>query len=215
MLQILLADDHELMRRGIRDVLETQEGWIVCGEAGEGHLAVALAQELEPDVAIVDFAIPVLDGLEVTRRIRRASPRTHVLMFSGHDSEELANRARGAGALAYVVKSNPAELLVHAVATVATGATYFRPVGALRNEVVQPGRIGRGGSTLGKPLLTPRESEIAELLAAGKTNWCVATILGISVKTVETHRANIMQKLGLESIVELVHYAVRNHMVKP
>jgi DNA-binding NarL/FixJ family response regulator len=210
-LRILLADDHEVVRRGTRDLLELQAGWTICGEAGDGARAVALAQELTPDVAIVDLAMPLLGGLEVIRRMRRASPETHVLVFTMHDSEELAGEARRAGALAYVVKSDPAELLVGAVRAVGSGATFVRPRGAAGDESVQPGRCV---TKLAKPLLTSREREILALLAAGKTNWCVATILGISVKTVETHRTNIMRKLGLESIVELVHYAVRNQMVR-
>lgn len=208
MLRILLADDHEVIRRGVRDVLQAQEGWTICGEASEGYQAVALARDLRPDVAIVDVAMPVLDGLEVTRRIGRASPATRVLMFTMHDSSELVHEALRAGAQGYILKSNPAELLVGAVAAVAAGATFSA---APRNEAVQP---RRAGSAAGPPL-TPREHEIAQLLAAGKTNGCVASILGISVKTVETHRTTIMQKLRLKSIVELVHYAVRNRMVTP
>jgi DNA-binding NarL/FixJ family response regulator len=129
-------------------------------------------------------------------------------MFTMHDSSELVQEALRAGAQAYILKSNPAELLVGAVAAIAAGATRS---GAPRNEAVQARRDGSAGA----PPLTPREHEIAQLLAAGKTNGCVATTLGISIKTVETHRTKIMQKLRLKSVVELVHYAVRNRMVTP
>lgn len=209
MVSILVADDHEAMRRGVREVLAEQPGWEVCAEAADGRAAVALALQHRPDVVILDLSMPVLNGVEATRRIREALPGTEVLVFTGAEGEQLARAVVDAGANGYVLKSDPADELVRAVAALARRSCYFTP----RMRAVSPAHCARRLGA-GHPL-TAREREIAQLLAEGKPNGCVATILGISVKTVETHRAHIMAKLGLESVIELVHYAVRNEMVAP
>jgi DNA-binding NarL/FixJ family response regulator len=210
-LRILIADDHPLLRRGLRDFLEAHPGWQVCGEAVDGREAVLLAEQLKPDVAVVDLIMPELNGIEATRRIRAVSPATAVLLLAGTSSERIEEESISAGARGFLLKSNAAERIVAAIEALVKGETYFvrlgsRGGGRLAPEVhLQPQAAG----------LTSREIEITQLLAEGKTNWCIATILGISVRTVETHRANVMRKLGLQSVVELVHYAVRNLMVEP
>jgi DNA-binding NarL/FixJ family response regulator len=212
MLQILLADDHELMRRGVRDLLQTQGGWRVCAEATDGRQAVALAGALRPDVAVVDLSMPQLNGLEATRQIRQVSAGTGVILFSAHRSEATVVDAVAAGARGYVLKSEAGVRLIEAIEALASGSTFF---GAESSRAAQGCASGRPALRARSHELTPREREIAQLLAEGKTNWCVGTILGISARTVETHRDKIMRKLGLESVVELVHYAVRNRLVEP
>lgn len=211
MLQILIADDHGLLRKGLQDLLEEHPGWSVCGEATDGRQAVLLAEKLKPDVAVVDLLMPELNGIEVTRRICQASPATAVLVLAGGYSERIEEECASAGARGYVLKSNSEDRVIAAVESLVRGQTFFVRDAARGGgeRVPQPG--ARPPANVAG--LTPREIEITQLLAEGKTNWCIATILGISARTVETHRANIMQKLGLQSVVELVHYAVRNRIV--
>ncbi len=211
-MKILIADDHEVVRRGVNEVLESHPGWVVCGQAADGRQAVALASQLVPDVAVMDATMPGLGGIEATRQIHAISPSTEIMIFTMHDSEQLARDALAAGANAYVLKSDSGCDLIAGVEALAEHRRFFSR-GMSRASL---------GKTCGRPhaptealRLTPREREILQLLAEGKSNWCVATILGISIKTVETHRERVMQKLGLQSIVELVHYAVRNHLVSP
>ncbi len=210
MLQILLADDHDITRQGMRCLLEAEQDWKVCAEARSGREAVTLAASSTPDVAILDMTMPELNGVEATRQIAKVSPATKVLIFTMHESEQLARDAVAAGAQGYVLKSTPPKDLVDAVVALSRGARYL--TGPVSNGRGDHARM-RGGSATRARTLTPREREITQLLAEGKTNWCIAKILGISINTVETHRANIMHKLGLESIVELVHYAIRNDLV--
>ena len=213
MLRILIADDHALLRKGLVDLLEAHPDWRVCGEAVDGRQAVTEAQRLAPDVAILDLSMPELNGIEATRRIREVAPRTAVLVLTGSYSERLEEEASSAGARGFVLKSSPEDCVVRAVEALARGESWFR------HEVSRGGverRAHPGGHAQAQAAgLTSREIEVTQLLAEGKTNWCIATILGISVRTVETHRANVMRKLGLQSVVELVHYAVRNLMVEP
>jgi DNA-binding NarL/FixJ family response regulator len=210
MLQILLADDHDITRQGMRCLLEAEQDWKVCAEARNGRDAVTLAASSVPDVAILDMSMPELNGVEATRQIAKVSPTTKVLIFTMNESEQLARDALAAGAQGYVLKSDAAKDLVDAVVTLCSGARYLsRRVSKSRGDSVR----ARGISANPARGLTPREREITQLLAEGKTNWCISKILGISINTVETHRANIMHKLGLESIVELVHYAIRNDLV--
>ena len=218
--RILLADDHELLLQGVQAVLELEPDWEVCGTARDGRQAVELAARLRPDIAVIDLGMPGLNGVEATRQICEASPSTQVLVLSGSDSHELSIDACAAGASGYVLKGDGAEALVEGVRAVAAGRPFFshgvRATGG-GGTPLGPGGSRRplGPSTHAPSTLTPREREIAMLLADGKTNWCVASILGISIKTVETHRGHIMMKLGCESIAELVRYAVRNLMVAP
>jgi DNA-binding NarL/FixJ family response regulator len=211
-MKILLADDHDVVRRGAHDLLESHPGWQVCAEATDGRQAVALASRLAPDVAVLDATMPELSGLEATRQIRAVSPSTEILIFTMHDSEQLARDVLAAGAHAYVLKSDAGGELIAGVEAVAEHRTFFSR-GMSRASLAKTG--GRPSPATEAERLTPREREILQLLAEGKSNWCVGTILGISIKTVETHRERVMRKLALESIVELVHYAVRNHLVTP
>ncbi len=212
MLQILIADDHALLRKGLQELLEGHPGWEICGAATDGRQAVLLAERHRPDVAVVDLLMPELNGIEATRRIREVSPATAVLVLAGGYSERTEAEAVSAGARGFVLKSSSEDRVIVAIESLVRGETFFL------SEAVRAGgeRKPKAGARLhAHPVaLTSRELEIVQLLAEGKTNWCIATILGISVRTVETHRANVMQKLGLQSLVELVHYAVRNRVVE-
>jgi DNA-binding NarL/FixJ family response regulator len=211
-LQILVADDHALLRKGLRDLLEAHPGWQVCGEAVDGREAVDLAEKLRPDVTVVDLLMPELNGIEATRRIRGVSPGTAVLVLAGGYSERIEEECLSAGARGFVLKSSSEDRVIAAIEALVRGETFFvREASRCCGEpTTQAARLQAAAACL-----TSREIEITQLLAEGKTNWCIGTILGISVRTVETHRANVMRKLGLQSVVELVHYAVRNLMVEP
>jgi DNA-binding NarL/FixJ family response regulator len=212
MLEILVADDHELMRQGVKGLLEAEPNWRVCAQARDGREAVALAASVAPHVAILDLTMPELNGLEATRQILEVSPPTKVLIFTAHDSEQVASGVLAAGAHGYVLKTDAAKDLVSAVTALAAGSPYLS---VRMSRARADSARSRSGSRARVLPLTTREREIMQLLAEGKSNWCVAKILAISIKTVETHRGNIMHKLGLESIVELVHYALRNQIVSP
>jgi DNA-binding NarL/FixJ family response regulator len=213
-LRILLADDHELVRRGIRGLLHAQRGWRVVGEAVNGREAVDKAKKLNPDVAILDIGMPHLDGLEATRQIREASPNTKILILTMHESEQMVRRVLEVGARGYVFKSDLAGQLMKAVKRVSQGKLFLTPK---VSEIVLEGFLEAGkesrrtGSLQSRP--TPREVEIIRLLAEGKRNKEIAAALGITARTVETHRAKIMLKLGLHSLTEIIHYAIRNEMV--
>lgn len=209
-MNILLADDHDMMRAGVRRLLETREGWTVCAEARNGREAVARVAELSPEVAILDVTMPELNGLEATRRICGASAATGVIVYTMHAEEHVAREAVQAGALGFVLKSDAGEVLLEAVEAAGARKRFVTPRLA---DAVDGGR--RRGPPAREARLTSREREVVQLLAEGKTNWCISVILGIGVKTVETHRANAMHKLGTDSVVELVRYAVRNRLIEP
>jgi len=207
--RILIADDHPVVRRGLRTLLETKRGWEICAEVGNGREAVARTRRLKPDVAILDIGMPGLNGVEATRQIRKVSPRTEILILSAHGSEKLAREVVDAGARGYRVKDDADDNLVAAVDALRRHRTYFTPSVA---EWIARDRPGARAKTP-RDRLTPREREITQLLVEGKINKEVASMLDISVKTVEAHRANIMLKLNLHSITELVHYAIRNEII--
>jgi DNA-binding NarL/FixJ family response regulator len=214
-LRILIADDHDLMRRGVRTLLESHAGWEVCGEAKTGREAVQLAEQLKPDVIILDISMPDLNGVEAAKRIRKASG-AEILILSMHYSEQLIREIVDAGVRGYIVKSDSDRDLVIAVETLARHKPFFTPHAT---EVIL-GNFNSGGPAAPLPelvsdRLTSREREIVQLLAEGKSSKEVASSLGISVKTAETHRANIMRKLELHSVSELVRYAVRNQIIEP
>jgi DNA-binding NarL/FixJ family response regulator len=207
--RILLADDHSLIRRGLKGLLESRKGWKVCCEAADGREAVAEAERHKPDVAILDIGMPELNGLEATHKIRMVSPETEVLVLSAHRSEKLAEAVLNAGGRGYLVKEDADHDLLAAVDAVRRHEPFFTP--KLADWAAR--QLRRPGGRPSRNQLTSREREIAQLLAEGKTNKEIATLLGISAKTTETHRANIMLKLNLHSITELVHYAIRNEMI--
>jgi DNA-binding NarL/FixJ family response regulator len=216
MVRILLADDHDVVRRGLRMLLQEHAGWEICGEAMTGREAVDLAREMQPDVAIIDLMMPDLNGLGVTSQIRKVSERTLVLIFTMHHNETLIHGVLEAGARGYLLKTDAEQHVVTAVETLLRGQPYFS---AQVSETVLEGflRSGRhaAADSAVVPRLTPREREIIQLLAEGHRNKKIAQMLGISIKTVETHRTALMRKIGVKSIVELVRYAVRNNLTEP
>jgi len=209
-LRILLADDHEMVRQGLRSVIEAQSGWQVCGEAKTGREAVAKTRELKPDIVVMDFTMPELNGMEATRQICATLPRTQVLILTMHESEELVREVLAAGARGYVLKSDAGRALVDALKALADQKPYFT---SKISALVLEGYLNP--NTRENPALTPREREIVQLVAEGKSTKELADSLGISPKTAETHRTNIMRKLNLHSVSEMVRYAIRNKLVEP
>lgn len=214
--RILVADDHDLMRRGIKALLQSHAGWEVVGEAHTGREAVSKAEEFKPDVVILDISMPDLNGIEAARRIRKSSPSTEVLILSVHYSDQLIRDILEVGVRGYIVKSDSDRDLVIAVETLANHKPFFTP---RATEVILSNFNGpRSSGDLPESVrdrLTSREREIVQLLAEGKSSKEVASSLCISVKTAETHRANIMRKLQLHTVTDLVRYAVRNQIIEP
>ncbi len=211
MIRIVVADDHEVVRRGVRKLLQIRPGWEVCGEASNADDAVAQAELHHPDVVILDVMMPGRVGIAAARTIRTRLPSTEVLVFTMHETDELLADALASGAQGYVLKSDPSRQLFAAVEAVARHSRFVTP--SLSDAyATHHGRRGASGD--GPLLLTSREREVVQLLAQGQPNRTVASTLGISVKTVESHRANVMRKLELGSIVDLVRYAVRNRLVE-
>jgi DNA-binding NarL/FixJ family response regulator len=216
MTRLLLADDHAVVRRGLRHLIEAHPGWHVCAEAANGREAVALAQELAPDVALLDVAMPELNGIEATRRIRSSSPHTEVLIFSMYDADHLVHEALKAGARGFVLKSDPAEQVIAAVEALSRRNPYLTSsVTKTLLDVFLRESSQRDGDEPATSRLTSREREIVQLLAEGRGYKDIAQVLSISPKTVEAHRAAIMRKLDLQSAADLVRYAVRNGIVQP
>jgi DNA-binding NarL/FixJ family response regulator len=214
-LRILLADDHGLVRRGAREVLHSRRGWRVVGEAENGREAVEKAVELKPDVAVVDLGMPGLDGVEAVRQITQEVPNTKVLVLTMHDSPQMLRRALDAGASGYLLKSDLTDTLAKAVKAVVDGERFLAPKAS---KIVLEGFLGpkgqrREGEQAAAPM-TPREIEIVRHMAEGKTNKEIATLLGIAVRTVEAHRSKIMLKLGLHSLAEVIHYAMRHGIAR-
>jgi DNA-binding NarL/FixJ family response regulator len=209
-LRILLADDHEIVRHGLRRLLEAQPGWEICAEAASGREAVEKARRAKPDVAVLDYSMPELNGVEAARQILKGLPQTEILLLTMHDSERFLREALGAGVRGYVLKSDAMSELVAAVRALGAHQRFLSPAAS---GLALEGFL-RGGEPEPPGRLTPREREIVLLLAQGKSNKEVASALDISVKTVEAHRANIMHKLGFSSLSDLVHYAIRNKIVE-
>jgi len=209
-LRILIADDHEMVRKGLRATIEGHLSWEVCGEARNGREAVAKTCELRPHIVVMDFAMPELNGMEATRQILAALPNTEVLILSMHDSEKLVHELLAVGARGYLLKTDAGEFLIAAIEALALHKPYFTPK---VSAVVLEGYLNPEAHDSSE--LTPREREIIQLIAEGKATKEVADMLGISVKTAETHRTNLMRKLNLHSTADLVRYAIRNHIIQP
>jgi DNA-binding NarL/FixJ family response regulator len=214
-LRILVADDHEIVRRGLVSLLKSHPQWEVCAEAQDGRQAVQKAKDVRPDVVILDIGMPNLNGLEAARQILRDHPRCRILILTITDADEMVRAVLAAGARGFVLKSDAARDLVAAVEALQSNKTFFTSRVA---EMVLGGYLGRTqvatNGEIALPNLTPREREIVQLLAEGKSTKEVASYLNLSVKTAETHRSNIMRKLDLHSVSALVLYAVRNNMVQ-
>ena len=214
-LRILIVDDHAVVRRGVRSLLESQPGWEISGEATTGREAVDMAKRLRPDVVVMDLSLPELNGLDATRQILKDSPRTEILVLTMHHSEELARDVLQAGARGYVLKSDADRSMIAAIESLRQHKLFLTSAVTefVLDEYVR--RADRDDADVGLPAVTPREREIIQLLAEGKSNKEAASTLGISVKTIEAHRANIMRKLRLRSVSDLVRYAIRNKIVQP
>jgi DNA-binding NarL/FixJ family response regulator len=213
-LRIVVVDDHAVVRRGIRALLESQPGWEISAEASTGREAVELAKRLQPNIVVMDLSLPELNGLDATRQVLKESPRTEVLVLTMHHSEELAQQVLQAGARGYVLKSDANESLVAAVESLREHKPFLT---AKVTEVVLDDYLRRAEvSEADTPhtAVTPREREIIQQLAEGKTNKEAAAALGVSVKTIEAHRANVMRKLHFHSLSDLIRYAIRNSIVQ-
>lgn len=213
-IRILLVDDHEVVRRGLRALLETHPGWVVCGEAADGRTAVSLARSLAPRVVVMDLTMPELNGLEATRQILDKDRDVQVLILSMHESDQVVREVLAVGARGYVLKTDAGRDLIAAVEALLRGKPFFTSrVAANIHELEFKAR--GGGRRIFKPIgqLTAREREVLQLLAEGKTNKEVGHLLGISVKTAETHRARVMRKLSIDSVADLVRYAIRNGFI--
>jgi DNA-binding NarL/FixJ family response regulator len=212
-LRIMVADDHEVVRQGIRAVLLTQPDWQVCAEAGNGQEAVEKAASSKPDIVVLDIAMPVLNGLEAARQILSAHPGAKILVLSMHDSEQVVRQVVEAGAAGYILKSDAGRDLVNAIVALQRNKTFFSS--RVADLVLETAARNKNRPDLAvRDVLTSREREVVQLLAEGKSTREVAETLGLSVKTAETHRSNIMRKLDLHSVSELVLYAVRNNLVR-
>jgi DNA-binding NarL/FixJ family response regulator len=212
---MLIADDHEIVRRGFRAILEAQPDCEVVGESGDGRKAVEMAKELRPDIVVLDISMPSLNGLEAARQILKWRPQTKILILTMHESDSLIREVLDAGARGYILKTDAGRDLVAAVDALRRNKTFFTSRvaqmildGYLKGDAKPDEGDGAGDR------LTPRQREIVQLLAEGKSSKEVAVALGLSVKTAETHRANIMRKLDCHSVSEVVRYAIRNNIIE-
>jgi two-component system response regulator NreC len=213
-LRILIADDHEVVREGMRTLIEHEPGWQVCGTAINGQEAVDTAKKLKPEVVVLDMTMPELDGLEALRHIKRALPTTEVVIFSAYHSEEVIEQLFAAGAKSYIQKSDAGRHLVAAIKSLAEHKPFFTPEISqiLFAKFFSAGACKKQSGP--EHSLTAREREIVRLLAEGHTNKEVASRLGVSIRTAETHRATLMRKLDIGSVAALVRYAIRNNIIE-
>ena len=215
-LRILIADDHEVVRRGLCALLQGHEGWEICGDAKDGREVVEKARLLKPDIVILDVGMPNLNGLAATRQLLQENPQQKVIVLTITDSDQVIREALDAGARGFVLKSDAARDLVTAVEALQRNRMFFTP---RVNDMVLAGFLDTGhkpsnGEMPRLPTLTPREREVIQLLAEGKSSKEVASVLNLSTKTAETHRSNIMRKLDIHSIRDLVVYAVKNDIIQ-
>jgi DNA-binding NarL/FixJ family response regulator len=216
-LRIFIADDHAVVRHGLRALLEARPGWTVAGEASDGREAVEKVRELKPDVVVMDLSMPQLGGLEATREILSEAPRTAVLILSVSESEELVRQVVSSGARGFVLKSDTGVDLIDAVNELSQGRPFFsaRLADFILQGYLRSAEDSAGAPPIASAGLTSREREVLLLVADGQSNKEVAASLGIGVKTAEAHRANLMRKLGVRSVSELVRYAIRNKLLSP
>ncbi len=209
MTRILIADEHGVVRAGVRRIVEDNPKWSVVAEARDGKDAIAKAVATKPDVAILDYRLPLIDGIEATRQIRRHVPNVEVLIFTMHDDENLLREALSAGVRAYVLKSDTQQHLISAIQALATHKSYF-------SDGVSQALLDTFSTKAGRarPTLTGREQSIVHLVAEGHSNKQIAAVLDIKVKTVETHRATVRRKLDLGSTAAMIRYAIRNNLVQ-
>ena len=213
-LRILIADDHDVMREGTRAVIERQPGWEVCGIAATGREAVAQAIQLQPDIVIMDMSMPDLNGLDAAVQIKRRVPRSEILMFTAHETDELIREVFEIGVKSFIFKSEAHTYLIDAIKSLAQHKPFFT---SKVSETLFADILNRSPNANGSrpgQRLSAREREIVQLLSEGGSNKEVADKLGISVRTAETHRASVLRKLGLDSIASLVRYAIRNKIIE-
>jgi DNA-binding NarL/FixJ family response regulator len=213
-LRILVADDHEIVRQGLVTLIQSQRGWEVCAQADNGQMAVDKAKELKPDVAILDISMPILNGLEATRLILRDNPSVKVLILTIMDAERVIQAARDAGARGYILKSDAGRVIVGALKALQYGNTLFtdRVAQLFQGGFLENERDAKKKKTI-VPTFGPREQAVLQLIAKGQSNKKVAKLLGMRPRTADTHRANIMRKLGTHSVVGLMLYALRNSLM--
>lgn len=210
MLRVLIADDHEIVRRGVRDVIETQPGWEVCGEAANGSDVLDIALKGRPNVAVIDVSLPGLNGIAVTRQLKQAMPTTEVLLFTMHDDEETISGGLAAGARGYLLKTDGDEQLVAAISSLGAHRSYFSPL--VSDLLLESAVHERKKSRLES--FSVRELEVAQLIAEGESNKKIARRLEISVKTVESHRAAAMRKAGVHTAAEFVRFAIKHNLIR-
>jgi DNA-binding NarL/FixJ family response regulator len=215
-LRLLIADDHELVRKGLRSVLQSREGWTVCGEALTGRDAVEQALALRPHVVVMDLTMPEMGGLEATRQIRQQLRDTEVLILTMHHSEQLIHEVLAAGARGYLLKTDAGHAVLDAVESLSRHQPFFTSgvSDLLLTAYFHPERATTG-RVASPQALTPREREVVQLIAEGKSSKEIASALEISEGTAETHRTNLMRKLDVHSVSEIVRYAIRNHLIEP
>jgi DNA-binding NarL/FixJ family response regulator len=215
-LRLLVADDHEIVRKGLCALLQEQPGWVVAGEAKDGYEAVKLAKQLKPDVSVIDISMPRLNGVEATRQIINDSPKAKVLVLTMHETDGLVRELLAVGAQGFLLKTDSGSDLVRAVKALQNNQTSFTPkvAGMLLDGFHRKPVWPEDRNTSRADRITPRQKEIIQLLGKGKTTKETAAILGLSVKTAETHRANIMRRLNCHSVTDLVRYAVRNQIIE-
>lgn len=207
--RVMLVDDHPMVRKGVRALIEATPGWEVCAEAADGHEALAIAASVRPDIVVMDLSLPKLGGIDATVQMRKLLPAVKILILTMHESDQLVRRAFDAGALGHLLKSDSSEKLMDALEalsrhqpSMASGATPHRETSDVP------------GSTPNRERLTARERQVVKLVAEGNTNKAIAVLLGISIKTVQTHRLSAMEKVGAKSSADLTMYAARNDLVQ-
>jgi DNA-binding NarL/FixJ family response regulator len=208
--RVMLVDDHTMVRRGLRALIESAPGWEVCAEAADGHDALAIAEAAQPDIIVMDLSMPRLGGIDATVSLRKFLPNVEILILTMHESDELADQALRAGALGYLLKGDSGEKLMEALQALSRHQPYH-PAGLRRGSDKSSRRTADGSD---RRRLTPRERQIVKLVAEGNTNHGIASLLGVSIKTVQTHRLAAMRKVGAKSSADLTLYAARNDLVQ-